>query len=156
MVIILSSHHKQKMIQQDCHELVSQINRWLEKIFKQNDLLSSGLFTSKKIDASSLEELEDALIASDIGPRTAMAIAQDLSKIKFDGEPDADKWRFAVCAGLLRDKLTPMEKPLITSSDNKPHVILLVGVNGSGKTTTCGKLARKFQDDGKSVMLCGG
>ena len=53
----------------------------------------TGLFTSKKIDASSLEELEDALIASDIGPRTAMAIAQDLSKIKFDGEPDADKWR---------------------------------------------------------------
>ena len=115
----------------------------------------TGLFTSKKIDASSLEELEDALIASDIGPRTAMAIAQDLSKIKFDGEPDADKWRAAL-AGLLRDKLTPMEKPLITSSDNKPHVILLVGVNGSGKTTTCGKLARKFQDDGKSVMLAAG
>ena len=115
----------------------------------------SGLFKSKKIDAGSLEELEDALIASDMGPRVAQAIASELATIKFEGEPDADKWRIAL-AELLQKRLMPLEGPLIAKSENRPHVILLVGVNGSGKTTTCGKLARKFQDDGKSVMLAAG
>ena len=115
----------------------------------------SGLFTSKKIDAESLEELEEALIASDIGPQTAMQIASDLSAMKFEGEPDADTWRRAL-AGLLRERLQPLEKPLVIQPDHRPHVILLVGVNGSGKTTTCGKLARKFQEEGKSVMLAAG
>ena len=115
----------------------------------------TGLFSAKKIDADSLEELEEALIASDMGPRTAMAIAKELSVVKFDGEPDADIWRSAL-AGLLCARLSAMEVPLTIDADNKPHVILLVGVNGSGKTTTAGKLARKFQDDGKSVMLAAG
>lgn len=115
----------------------------------------SGLFTSKKIDADSLEDLEEALIASDMGPKMAALIAQELAAIKFDGEADADKWRLALAEILMR-KLAPLEKPLTISSDHRPHVILLVGVNGSGKTTTCGKLARKFQDDGKSVMLAAG
>ncbi len=115
----------------------------------------SGLFTSKKIDADSLEDLEEALIASDMGPHVAAAIARELAAVKFDGEADADKWRLAL-AEILQQKLTPLEKPLTVSSDHRPHVILLVGVNGSGKTTTCGKLARKFQDEGKSVMLAAG
>lgn len=115
----------------------------------------SGLFKSKKIDADSLEDLEDALIASDMGPKVASAIATQLAAMKFDGEPDADKWRVAL-AGLLQKRLVPLEKPLEISQAHHPHVMLLVGVNGSGKTTTCGKLARKFQDEGKSVMLAAG
>ena len=115
----------------------------------------SGLFKSKKIDADSLEALEDALIESDMGPHVAHDIATKLAAMKFDGEPDGDKWRLAL-ARLIQETLTPLEKPLEISSEHKPHVILLVGVNGSGKTTTCGKLARKFQDDGKSVMLAAG
>lgn len=115
----------------------------------------SGLFKSKKIDADSLEDLEDALIASDMGPKVASAIATQLAAMKFDGEPDADKWRVAL-AGLLQKRLVPLEKPLEISQAHRPHVMLLVGVNGSGKTTTCGKLARKFQDEGKSVMLAAG
>jgi len=121
---------------------------------KMTDSLS-GLFKSKKIDAESLEDLEEALIASDMGPHVAAAIATELGHVKFDGEPDADKWRLAL-AQILERKLAPLEKPLIADADNRPHVILLVGVNGSGKTTTCGKLARKFQDEGKSVMLAAG
>ena len=121
---------------------------------KMTDSLS-GLFKSKKIDAESLEDLEEALIASDMGPHVAAAIATELGQVKFDGEPDADKWRLAL-AQILERKLAPLEKPLIADADNRPHVILLVGVNGSGKTTTCGKLARKFQDEGKSVMLAAG
>ena len=121
---------------------------------KMSDSLS-GLFKSKKIDAESLEDLEEALIASDMGPQVAASIATELGKVKFEGEPDADKWRLAL-AQILETKLAPLEKPLIASDENRPHVILLVGVNGSGKTTTCGKLARKFQDEGKSVMLAAG
>ena len=114
----------------------------------------SGLFTSAKIDASSLEALEEALIESDMGPRTAADLADKLAATKFKKEADADLWRAAL-ARLLRERLIPVEKPLALS-DHKPHVILLVGVNGSGKTTTAGKLARYFQDQGKSVMLAAG
>ena len=115
----------------------------------------TGLFSSKKIDAQSLEELEEALIASDMGPRVAAAIAEELGALKFDTDPDADMWRAAL-AGILAKKLAPIERPLVLDATHRPHVILLVGVNGSGKTTTAGKLARKFQDDGKSVMLAAG
>ena len=114
----------------------------------------SGLFTSAKIDASSLEALEEALIESDMGPRTAADLADKLAATKFKKEADADLWRAAL-ARLLRERLAPVEKPLVLS-DHKPHVILLVGVNGSGKTTTAGKLARYFQDQGKSVMMAAG
>ena len=114
----------------------------------------SGLFSSSKIDASSLEALEDALIESDMGPRTAADLAEKLAATKFSREADEDLWRAAL-ARLLRERLTPVEKPLALS-DQKPHVILLVGVNGSGKTTTAGKLAHYFQDQGKSVMLAAG
>ena len=114
----------------------------------------SGLFTSAKTDASSLEALEEALIESDMGPRTAADLADKLAATKFKKEADADLWRAAL-ARLLRERLAPVEKPLALS-DHKPHVILLVGVNGSGKTTTAGKLARYFQDQGKSVMMAAG
>lgn len=114
----------------------------------------SGLFTSAKIDASSLEALEEALIESDMGPRTAADLADKLAATKFKKEADADLWR-AVLARLLRERLISVEKPLALS-EHKPHVILLVGVNGSGKTTTAGKLARYFQDQGKSVMMAAG
>ena len=114
----------------------------------------SGLFSSAKIDASSLEALEEALIESDMGPRTAAELADKLAATKFNKEADADLWRAAL-ARLLRERLIPVEKPLALS-EHKPHVILLVGVNGSGKTTTAGKLARYFQDQGKSVMMAAG
>ena len=114
----------------------------------------TGLFSSAKIDASSLEALEDALIESDMGPRTAADLAEKLAATKFNREADEDLWRAAL-ARLLRERLVPVEKPLALS-DHKPHVMLLVGVNGSGKTTTAGKLAHHFQADGKTVMLAAG
>lgn len=115
----------------------------------------SGLFSSKKIDADSLEELEDALIEADMGPHVAAELAQSLAAVKFKGEASADLWR-ASLGRILADRLASVEQPLAISADHKPHVILLVGVNGSGKTTTAGKLARYFQDNGQSVMLAAG
>ena len=140
---------------------------WFQKLTKGLKKSSSkmtdsltGLFSSKKIDASDLEDLEDALIASDIGPSVSAQLAETLGSMKLqkaddDTTSDDHLWRGAL-AGLLRDRLLPAEKPLVIDAEKRPHVILLVGVNGSGKTTTCGKLARRFQDQGKSVMLAAG
>ena len=140
---------------------------WFQKLTKGLKKSSSkmtdsltGLFSSKKIDAADLEDLEDALIASDIGPSVSAQLAETLGSMKLqkaddDTRSDDHLWRGAL-AGLLRDRLLPAERPLLIDNEKRPHVILLVGVNGSGKTTTCGKLARRFQDQGKSVMLAAG
>ena len=136
---------------------MSWFKKLTEGLKKSSNKMSaslSGLFSSSKIDASSLEALEDALIESDMGPRTAADLAEKLAATKFSREADEDLWRAAL-ARLLRERLAPVEKPLALS-DHKPHVILLVGVNGSGKTTTAGKLAHHFQAQGKSVMLAAG
>ena len=136
---------------------MSWFKKLTEGLKKSSNKMSaslSGLFSSSKIDASSLEALEDALIESDMGPRTAADLAEKLAATKFSREADEDLWRAAL-ARLLRERLAPVEKPLALS-EHKPHVILLVGVNGSGKTTTAGKLAHHFQAQGKSVMLAAG
>ena len=136
---------------------MSWFKKLTEGLKKSSNKMStslSGLFSSKKIDASSLEALEDALIESDIGPRTAADLAEKLAATKFSREADADLWR-ASLARLLRERLASVEKPL-SLSQHKPHVILLVGVNGSGKTTTAGKLSHYFKSQGKTVMLAAG
>ena len=136
---------------------MSWFKKLTEGLKKSSNKMStslSGLFSSKKIDASSLEALEDALIESDIGPRTAVDLAEKLAATKFSREADADLWR-ASLARLLRERLASVEKPL-SLSQHKPHVILLVGVNGSGKTTTAGKLSHYFKSQGKTVMLAAG
>ena len=136
---------------------MSWFKKLTEGLKKSSNKMSaslSGLFSTSKIDASSLEALEDALIESDMGPRTAADLAEKLAATKFGREADEDLWRAAL-ARLLRDRLLPVEKPLAVSQ-HRPHVILLVGVNGSGKTTTAGKLAQYFQAQGKSVMLAAG
>ncbi|MET1028692.1 MAG: signal recognition particle-docking protein FtsY [Dongiaceae bacterium] len=114
----------------------------------------TGVFTKRKLDASLLDELEEALIAADLGPATAARLVKALAKDRFDKEITEQEVReiFAEeIAGILRPVAHPLAlKPL------KPHVVLVVGVNGSGKTTTIGKLARQFQAQGKKVMLAAG
>jgi len=112
----------------------------------------SRLFGKQKIDASSLEEIEDALIMADLGVRAATDIAEMLKQHKWEGEVSEDKFR-AVLAEKLAEILRPSEQPIQISDTNSPHIILLVGVNGSGKTTTAGKLAAQYQKQGKRVML---
>lgn len=112
----------------------------------------SKLFGKSKIDASSLEEVEDALIMADLGVAAAADLAEMLKNHKWQGEVGEEQFR-SVLAEKLASILTICEKPIQISDDNKPHIILLVGVNGSGKTTTAGKLASQFQKQGKQVML---
>lgn len=115
----------------------------------------ASIFTKRKLDSETLEELEDLLITADLGVAAAERITDALAQDKFDKEITDDEVRAAL-ADEVADTLRPLEKPLAVNAANSPHVIVMIGVNGAGKTTTIGKLARKFQDDGKSVMLAAG
>lgn len=115
----------------------------------------SDIFVKRKLDATTLEDLEDLLIMSDLGVAVSQAVCSRLSKSRFDKEISPEEVQQALSeevANILR----PVARPLDINTGHSPHIILMVGVNGSGKTTTIGKLARKFQRDGKSVMLAAG
>jgi fused signal recognition particle receptor len=114
----------------------------------------TGLFTKRKLDRTLLEELEEALIAADLGPATAARLTAALAKERFgkDVTPDDARTVFAAeVAGIL----APVARPLVIG-DHRPHVVLVVGVNGSGKTTTIGKLAHFYRAQGRKVVLAAG
>jgi len=135
---------------------------WLQKLkdglgktkAKVTDQLSS-LLGKPKIDAASLEEVEDALIAADLGTQSAMRLAAAIRKYKFEGPVTRESLASALSDGIT-EILEPVAKPIVVDGSGKPHVVLLVGVNGSGKTTTAGKLAQQWRSEGKTVMLAAG
>jgi len=132
-------------------KLTSGLRKSSEKV-TQNLSGLTRLFGKEKIDASSLEELEDALIMADIGVSAATDIVDALRTHKWQGEVTPDAFR-EVLSTQLADILRPVEQPLAVAAEHQPHVILMVGVNGSGKTTTTGKLAARLQKQGETVML---
>src|SRR5690606_29431090 len=107
------------------------------------------------LDAATLDELEDVLIQADLGVDTAMAITEILRRDRFDKDVSGDDVR-AVLAAEVETVLTAVAQPLAIDAGKKPFVILMIGVNGSGKTTTIGKLAQKLTREGRSVMLAAG
>jgi len=115
----------------------------------------TAIFTKRKLDEAALEEFEDMLIKADLGLDTAAAITTALRAGRYDKEIGEDEVK-AVLAGEIEKALQPVARPLVVDPGRKPHVILVVGVNGTGKTTTIGKLAAKFRDEGKSVVLAAG
>ncbi len=115
----------------------------------------TGLFTKRKLDGATLEDLEDLLIQADLGIETSGRIIDRISKGRFEKGISADDVR-EILASEVEAVLAPVAKPLEVSSANRPHVILVVGVNGGGKTTTIGKLAARFRSEGKSVLLAAG
>jgi len=115
----------------------------------------SSIFTKRKLDASMLEELEDILIQADLGVDTAMAITDRLSDGRYDKEISPEEVR-AILSEEVEKVLAPVAMPLDLDTGKKPHVVLMVGVNGTGKTTTIGKLSQKLRSEGKSVMLAAG
>ena len=110
---------------------------------------------ASKLDASTIEEVEDALIGADLGTKSAARLAEAMRKHKFDGPVTSDSLAAAL-ADAITEILRPVATPLVLDSAHRPHVLLLVGVNGSGKTTTAGKLAQQWHQQGKSVMLAAG
>ena len=115
----------------------------------------SGIFTGRKLDDAALEDLEDLLITSDLGVETAAKLSAELARTRFDKEVSADEIRNALAAQVTTI-LEPVATPLAVDPAHRPHIILVTGVNGSGKTTTIGKLAKQLKEDGKSVMLAAG
>ena len=114
-----------------------------------------GLVSKRKLDATTIEELEDLLIRADLGVDAAAKIAAAVGEGRYDKTIAPEEVK-AVLAAEVEKLLTPIAKPLIVDSAAKPFVILVVGVNGSGKTTTIGKLAARFAGDGCKVMLAAG
>ncbi|MCW5771132.1 MAG: signal recognition particle receptor subunit alpha, partial [Rhodospirillaceae bacterium] len=116
----------------------------------------TGLFKGgRKLDAAAIGELEELLIQSDLGPATAVKLAGGLTKRRFDGEVTDGQIRSALAEDVAAI-LAPVTQPLTLDPARKPHVILVVGVNGSGKTTTIGKLAQQMRAEKKRVTLAAG
>ena len=137
---------------------MSWFQRIKEGLRKSSSRLASGItdiFTKRKLDAAAVEELEDLLVMADLGPTTAAKLAAAIAKERFDKEIEPDEIRAAL-ADEVAVILEPVAKPLSVDSGAKPHIVLVAGVNGSGKTTTIGKLAKHLKGEGKTVMLAAG
>jgi len=115
----------------------------------------NDLITKRKLDDTVLEELEDILITADLGVSTAAKITGNLAASRFGAEVSADEVK-SFFADEISKILEPVAQPFVPDPALKPHVILVCGVNGSGKTTTIGKLAHGLVRDGKSVLLAAG
>jgi fused signal recognition particle receptor len=115
----------------------------------------ADIFTKRKLSADMLEDLEDVLVRADLGVDAATRIAALVGKGRYDKQIEPREVR-QILADEIERVLTPVAKPLEVDGTKKPFVILVVGVNGSGKTTTIGKLASKFNSEGKSLMLAAG
>ena len=122
---------------------------------KSSGRLADGIgtiFTKRKLDDTALEALEELLITADLGVDTAARLTQELAKSRFDREVAPEAVRAALAEAIARI-LAPVAVPLAVAGGHRPHVVLVVGVNGTGKTTTIGKLAKQWRDQGKHVVL---
>lgn len=138
------------------------MSSWFERLKsglqKTSGKLSQGItdiFTKRKLDAEAVEELEELLIMSDLGPTTAARLAAGVAKSRFDREVSPEEIRSAL-AEEVAAILDPVAVPMSSDPQHKPEIVLVVGVNGSGKTTTIGKMAKRLRDEGRSVMLAAG
>jgi fused signal recognition particle receptor len=115
-----------------------------------------GLFKGKQIDDELFEELEEQLLIADVGMDTTLKIIDNLTEKASRQDLKDGEALYGLLKEEMAEILSNVEKPLEVDSSKAPYVILMVGVNGVGKTTTIGKLAKQFQAEGKSVMLAAG
>ncbi|MUL19165.1 signal recognition particle-docking protein FtsY [Aliivibrio fischeri] len=115
-----------------------------------------GLFSGKKIDDELFEELEEQLLIADVGMDTTVRIIDSLTEKASKQDLKDGEALYGLLKEEMAEILAKVEQPLEIDEKNMPHVILMVGVNGVGKTTTIGKLAKQFQNEGRSVMLAAG
>jgi fused signal recognition particle receptor len=115
----------------------------------------NGIFNRRRLDDAALEELEELLIASDMGVGVAAEVTEELRRRRFNQEISPAEVRSALAEQVIQH-VEPVMKPLRFDRGKKPFVILIVGVNGSGKTTTIAKLAKQYRDAGHDVVLAAG
>ncbi|SFG41818.1 signal recognition particle-docking protein FtsY [Novosphingobium sp. CF614] len=137
-------------------------SEWSDRLFggfrKTSERLTenlAGIVGKTRLDETQLDDLEDALIMSDLGPRAAARIRARLAEERFERDAD-ERAIMEVVAREIAEILRPVAKPLDIVAFPRPQVILVIGVNGSGKTTTIAKLAHLFQEQDYSVMLAAG
>ena len=115
----------------------------------------TDIFTKRKLDAASLDDLEDVLIQADLGLAAASRIRDAVGSGRYERGINPDEVK-QILADEVERALEPVARPLVIDPTKRPFVILVIGVNGSGKTTTIGKLAAKFRAEGKAVLLAAG
>ena len=136
----------------------SWLSRLRSGLSRTSEKLTSGIsaaLTRRTLDTATLEELEEVLISADLGVATAAKLSAALAHEKFEKEISDAEIREALASNIA-EILRPVAIPLVIDNTKKPHVILVVGVNGSGKTTTIGKLAKNWTDESKTVVLAAG
>ena len=145
---------------QDTKKKGSWFNRMKTGLTKSRKNLAEGMVSiligGKEIDDELLEEVEDQLLVADIGVNATNRIIKSLTEQTARGDLIYAHSLYKALQSELVDILTPKVEPLVIDTSKKPFVILVVGVNGVGKTTTIGKLAKRLQGEGKSVMLAAG
>jgi fused signal recognition particle receptor len=138
-------------------EKLGWFQRLKQGLTKSSSRLTEGfaaILTKRKLDQDTLDEIEELLIAADLGPGTAAKLAADLGKSRFGKEVTDEEVR-TFLAERIAALLTPVALPL-DPAGTKPFVVLMVGVNGVGKTTTIGKLAERYRGEGKKVTMAAG
>jgi fused signal recognition particle receptor len=115
----------------------------------------TGIFAKRRLDQAALDELEELLLAADLGTELAEEVTGRLKRTRFNQEVAPEEIRAALAEEVAKS-LALVEKPLRLDPATKPLVVLVVGVNGSGKTTTIGKLAKQYRDDGRKVVIAAG
>ncbi|MGC4409090.1 signal recognition particle-docking protein FtsY [Rhizobium rosettiformans] len=144
-------------------DVVPQVKQtWFQRLtaglFRTSSQLTgqiTALFTKRKLDDETLEELEDLLIQADLGVETALRVTDTLASERYGKDVTGEDVTKIMATEIVK-VLKPVAKPLALDLSHKPHVILVVGVNGTGKTTTIGKLAAKLSGSGLKVMLAAG
>jgi len=133
-------------------------SRLKEGLARSTQKLTEGItavFTKRTLDEAALEELEEILIAADLGTEVAARIIANFRRTRFGREVTDQEIKTAL-AEEIAAILAPVAHPLVIDRSLKPHVVLVVGVNGTGKTTTIGKLAQQYRDQGLKPMLVAG
>ncbi|MBS0640155.1 MAG: signal recognition particle-docking protein FtsY [Acetobacteraceae bacterium] len=133
------------------------LSRLRDGLSRSTQKFSGGLsvFTRRRLDEEALEELEDLLISADLGTSVAAKVIASFRRTRFGREVTETEVREALAEEIARI-LAPVATPFVPNPALKPHVVLVVGVNGTGKTTTIGKLAQYFSEQGKRVVMAAG
>ena len=129
-------------------------SRLKQGLTRSTQKLNAAL-THRYLDETALEELEDELIAADLGPAVAGRVIEEFRNSRFGRNVTTEEIQEAL-ATEIANVLEPVAQPFELKTEHKPHVVLVVGVNGVGKTTTIGKMAKWFRDQGRSVMMVAG
>jgi fused signal recognition particle receptor len=133
-------------------------SRLKDGLSRSTQKISTGLsatFTKRKLDDAALDELEELLIGADLGPAVAARVIANFRRTRFGTDVTEPEIRAAL-AEEIAAILAPVARPLVLNPAKRPHVVLVVGVNGTGKTTTIGKMALQYKQEGKRPVLVAG